>query len=124
MSNPLEAIGHGVKVAAEDVVKGVADAIEFLPKAEKVIATAIKDDPQVKTAVLELVKQAEAVIGDTASAAADKGINLADDAKALADAEAFFTWFKTSFVPLVEQIYAEVKTDLATPAPVAAPSAS
>jgi hypothetical protein len=114
MSNPIEKIGHDIKVAAVDTAKGIVKVVEFLPKAEQVIATAIKDQPQVKTAVLSLVQQATTVIGDVATDAADKGINLAADSKTLADAEAFFTYFKNSFVPLVEAVYDEVKADLSS----------
>lgn len=120
MSNIFSDIGHGVEVAGKDVAKGavevgkaVADVFEFLPKAEAVIASAIKEQPEVKTAVLDLVKQATTVIGDLATDAADKGINLTSDAKTLADAESFFAYFKSTFIPLVEQLYGEIKSDLA-----------
>ena len=120
MGNVFETIGHDIKVGAEDVGKGVEKGvefaivhpIEFCVKAEAVIASAVKDSPEVKTAVLGLVKQATGVIGDVATATAEKGINLADDAKALADAEAFFNYFKSTFIPLVESLYAEVKADV------------
>jgi hypothetical protein len=85
------------------------EVVEFLPKAEKVIASAIKDQPAVRAAVLTLVEKAGSVIGDVTVATADKGINLAADAKTLADAESFFTWFKTNFIPVIEQLYSEVK---------------
>jgi len=52
------------------------------------------------------------VIGDTATAAASKGINLAQDAKALSDAEAFFSYFKSTFIPLVESVYREITADV------------
>lgn len=120
MDNVFEEISHGVKVGAVDVAKGVEKGveyaivhpIEFCIKAEKIIASAIKDQPEVKAAVLDLVKQATGVIGDVAEDVAEKGINLQDDAKTLADAEAFFTYFKDNFIPLVEKLYAEVKADI------------
>jgi hypothetical protein len=56
------------------------------------------------------------VVGDVATDAAEKGINLTQDAKTLADAEAFFTWFKASFIPVVEQVYSALKTDVTGPA--------
>jgi hypothetical protein len=46
------------------------------------------------------------------SVAAGKGIDLAADARALADAEAFFGYFKSIFVPLVEKVYSEVAADI------------
>jgi hypothetical protein len=120
MGNVFETIGHDVKVGAEDVAKGVEKGveygivhpIEFLIKAEKVLASAIKDQPEIKDAVLALVKQASGVIGDVSTDVAEKGLNLQDDAKTLADAEAFFTYFKDKFIPLVEMVYAEVKADV------------
>jgi hypothetical protein len=112
MSNPIEAIGHGLKVAAEDVAKAVEYPIEFLVKAEKVLASAIQNQPAIKTAVLNMIKQAETVIADTSTVVADKGFDLTVDAKALADAEAFFGYFKNTFVPLVEKVYSEVTVDL------------
>lgn len=117
MSNPLTAVGHAVKTAAVDITTGVVDVFEFLPKAERVFASAIKDQPEVKSAILQLVQRAETVVADTGTAAADQGVNLAADAKTLADAEAFFAWFRNTFIPLVEQIYSEVKQDLSSPAP-------
>jgi hypothetical protein len=116
MSNPIahaaEVVGHDIKIAAVDTEHAIVKTVEFLPKAEKLIASAIKDQPEVKSAVLDLVTQATAVIGDVTIDVADKGINLAADAKTLADAEAFFTYFKNTFIPLVESIYSEVKTDV------------
>jgi hypothetical protein len=110
--NSIEAVGHDIKVAAEDVAKGVAYPLQFLVKAESVIASAIKDQPAVRTAVLDLINKAQVVIADGVGAAADKGMDLASDAKTLADAESFFSYFNSAFIPLVEQIYAEVKTDV------------
>lgn len=112
MSNPIEKIGHDLKVAAVDTEHVIVRTVEFLPKAAAVIASAIKDQPEVKTAVLSLISQATVVIGDVATDAADKGIDLAADAKTLADAEAFFDYFRSTFVPLVEAVYAEVKADV------------
>jgi hypothetical protein len=113
MSNPFVAIGHGLKVAAADTEHVIVEAVEFLPKAERVIASAIKDEPTVKQAVLDLVKNAEQVFADGAVAVAGKGVDLVSDAKVLADAEAFFAYFKTEFCPLIEKLYGEVKADLA-----------
>lgn len=112
MSNVFETVGHDLRIAAVDVAKGVEYPIEFLVKTEAVIASAIKDQPEIKSAVLNMIQQAQVVIADTVGAVADKGIDLTADAKALADAEAFFEYFKNTFIPLVEQIYSEVKADL------------
>jgi hypothetical protein len=112
IEHAVEVVAHDVKVAAVDTAHVVVKVVEFLPKAEKVIATAIKDDPEVKAAVLDLVKQATAVIGDVSTDVADKGINLAAGSKTLVDAEQFFSYFKSEFIPMVESVYAEIKTDV------------
>jgi len=119
MGNPLEAIGHGIKIGAEDlgkvVVKGVdvgiVHPIEFALKAEKVIATAIKDQPIVRQAVVALVQQATAVINDFKTDVSDGFINLRADEQTLKDAEAFFNWFKSSFIPTMEQVYGDIAAD-------------
>ena len=120
MGNPFEAIGHGIKTGAEDVgkavVKGVDVAIvqpiEFVVKAEKVISTAIKDQPIVHDAVMAMVKQATAVVDDFKADVSDGFINLSADEKTLKDAEAFFNWFKSTFIPQIEQVYGDVAAEV------------
>ena len=119
MDNPLDAIGHGIKVGVVDAGKGIAKGvdvaivqpIEFAVKAEKVIATAIKDQPIVKDAIMELVKQANTVIDDFKTDVSDGLINLRADEKTLNDAEAFFNWFKSTFIPNMEQVYGDLSAD-------------
>jgi hypothetical protein len=119
MSNPLEAIGHGIQAGVKDVgkvvVKGVDVAIvhpiQFTLKAEKVIATAIKDQPVVRDAVVAMVKQATTVIDDFNTDVAGGFINLRADEKTLQDAEAFFNWFKSQFIPQMEQVYGDLEAD-------------
>ncbi len=120
MGNPLEAIGHGIETGAKDVgkvvVKGVDVAIvqpiEFVAKAEKVISTAIKDQPIVRDAVVALVKQATTVLDDFKTAVGDSLIDLRADEQTLKDAEAFFNWFKSTFIPQMEQVYGDLSADV------------
>ena len=120
MANPLEAIGHGIKVGAEDVGKTVAKGvdvaivqpIEFAVKAEKVISTAIKDQPIVRDAVVALVKQATTVIDDFKTDVGGDFINLKADEQTLKDAEAFFNWFKSTFIPQIEQVYGDIASEV------------
>lgn len=120
MGNPLEAIGHGIETGAKDVgkavVKGVDVAIvqpiEFVVKAEKVISTAIKDQPIVRDAVVAMVKQATTVIDDFKTDVSDGFINLSADQQTLKDAEAFFNWFKSTFIPQIEQVYGDISADV------------
>ncbi len=101
MDNPLDAIGHGIKVGVVDAGKGIAKGVdvsivqpfEFELKAEKVIATAIKDQPIVRDAVTSLLKQATTVINDFKTDVGDGFIDLKADEQTLKDAEAFFNWF-------------------------------
>jgi len=117
MDNPLEAIGNGIKVGVTDVGKGVAKGldvaivqpIQSAVKAEKVIATAIKDQPIVRDAVVALVNQATTVINDFKTNVSDGFINLRADEQTLKDAEAFFNWFKSSFIPSMEQVYGDIE---------------
>jgi len=119
MSNPFEDIGHGIQTGVEDVGKAVVTGvdvvivqpIEFVVKAEKVIATAVKDQPIVKDAIMELVKQANTVIDDFKTDVSDGLINLRADEKTLNDAEAFFNWFKSTFIPNMEQVYGDLSAD-------------
>jgi len=75
------------------------------------LGTALKDTPEVKTAVVALIKAAEAVDVDAVGAIAAKGIDLPEDLKAIADVQAFFALFKKSFVPTVEAAYKDVEAD-------------
>jgi hypothetical protein len=120
MGNPLETLGHDIKVGAVDIGKDVAKGvdvaivqpIEFVVKAEKVISTAVKDQPIVRDAVMALVKQATTVIDDFKTDVSDGLINLSADEQTLKDAEAFFNWFKSTFIPTIEKVYGDVSADV------------
>ena len=81
-------------------------------KAEKVIATALKDQPIVRDAVTALIKQANVVIDDFKTDIGDGFINLKADEQTLKDAEAFFNWFKSSFIPTMEKVYGDISADV------------
>jgi hypothetical protein len=120
MGNVFEGIGHDIKASAEDVGKGVAKGIDvavvrpiqFTVKAEKVIASAIKDQPVIRDAVASLVQQATTVIDDFKTNVAEGLIDLKADEQTLRDAEIFFNWFKSSFIPTVEQVYGNIAADI------------
>jgi len=96
----------------KDIVEAPVELINWGFKAEKVLATAIKDQPQLKTVLTALIKQAESIGTAGIAAAGGSGLNLTADATVLADAEAFFAYVKSNVVPLVESIYGEVKADV------------
>ena len=120
MGNPLDAIGHGIETGVKDVGKvvvggvnrAIVQPIEFAVKAEKVISTAIKDQPIVRDAVETLVKQATTVITDFKTDVADGFINLRADEKTLQDAEAFFNWFRSTFIPQMEKVYGDLSPEI------------
>jgi len=105
VANVIETIG-------KDILHGVEFPFVYTAKAIKVLNSAIKDQPEIKAAVIDLIKQAETVIGDTAKDVSEKGLVLTDDTKTLADAEAFFQYFRDQFCPLVAKVYSEVASDL------------
>lgn len=104
----VEKIEH----VGEDIAKAVEYPILFAEKAEKVIGTAIKNDPAVKAILLSLVTQAESVAKLTAADVAEKGLNFADDEATLAAVEAFFTYVKVTVIPGIEAIYGQIKVDV------------
>ena len=107
MSNPLSTIGHGIEVAAKDIVK----VVDFLPHVVSLLNTAIKNEPQVKTLIQTLITEAGTVISTGGTAVASEGTNLLADAATLAAAEAFFTYFKNIFLPAAESLYKDLAAD-------------
>jgi hypothetical protein len=112
--NKFEAAVEDAGKVALNVVDGkyIDEAITWTEKAASVLATAIKDQPALKTALTTLVTKAEAIGADAVTDAAGKGLDLASDAKTLADVEALFAWIMSTLVPLIESVYAEVETDV------------
>jgi hypothetical protein len=108
MANKIERIAETV---GKDIVKGIEYPFVHTVQFVAVLNSCIKGTPAVKSAVIDLVKQAETVISDCGTDVADKGIDLTEDLKTLADAKAFFMYFKDVFVPLVETIYHEILAD-------------
>lgn len=92
--------------------KYIVEALLWTEKAAAVLGTVIKEQPDLKATLTELVSKAEAIGADIVADAAGKGLNLAADAKTLADVEEFFSWFTTTVVPLIESVYGELKTDI------------
>ncbi|HEY1983778.1 MAG TPA: hypothetical protein VGG85_00125 [Terracidiphilus sp.] len=119
MSNPFVDIGKGIVDVGKDVGKGVVTGvdvaivhpIEEALKAEKVISTALKDQPIVRDAVVTLVNQASAVINDFKTNVNDGLFNLRQDEQTIKDAEAFFNWFKSTFIPRMEEVYGDIAAD-------------
>ena len=107
MSNVFETIGT-------DVLKGVEAPFKFIDKAEQVLATAIKDEPELKTVITTLVQKASTIGAAVTLDVSEKGVNLIDDATTLSELKDFFTYFNASVVPVIESVYGQVKTDVAS----------
>lgn len=108
--NPINAIEH----VAEDVVKGIEYPFSHLAQAIKVISTAIKDQPEIKNAVVILIEKCDAIGVDAMKDIGEKGLNLSDDldtARKIAD---LGDYLKTSFFPLVVKVFGEIKADVTT----------
>jgi hypothetical protein len=84
------------------------------------------DAPELRAALVGLVGYAEAVGGDIAVDSSADGLNVTADLATLKAAADLITYFRTTVLPIVEQVYGQVKTDTATtvaasPAPAAPP---
>ncbi len=91
------------------------------------IEKGIVDAPEAKTLVVGLVQQFEALGPDGLAAITGEGMNFVADEKTFADAVNVFKYFKNTFVPGIEKIYADVKADVTgstSTAAAAAPAAS
>jgi hypothetical protein len=117
MTNPIihgiedaaEATGHAIHEAVD---YAIVNPIEFLAKAEAVIATAITSEPELKTATLGLVKQFDAIGADTIADIASKGLDVNTDLKTFVDVQNLFRFFTASFMPAVEQVYGQIQSDI------------
>ena len=114
MSNILVTVGKNVETVAVKVEEGVVKALSVSEKTLAILTTSLKDEPELKATIVGLITAAEKIIADGSTATAAKGINIAADASTLADAEAFFTYFKSSFIPVVESVFTDLTTSVAT----------
>jgi hypothetical protein len=107
-----ESFGEKVLHGLEDVAEFPVKLITWGEKAEKVLSSAIGDQPELKTVLTTLVAKAESIGSAGLTAGAGSGLNLVADSAVLADATDFFTYVKATVVPLIESIYDQVKTDV------------
>jgi len=112
MNNIAETIAHGIKIGAEDVAHAAEEVVGAIPKVISVLGTALRDEPAVKSAVVDLVKEFGTLTADGALAVAAKGADLTEDAAMVSASVQFLTYFKDTFVPVVEKLFGEVKADI------------
>jgi hypothetical protein len=108
MSNPII---HGLEVAGKDALKVIEYPFARTAQFVAVVGTALKDEPEVKAAIVGLVKAAETVIADASEDVATKGIDIPEDLQTVTDVKAFFAYFSGTFLPAVEAAYKDIDAD-------------
>ena len=114
-----------IKKIGEKVISIVEYPIKHAIQIAELLGTAEKDAPEVKTAIVGLVEQFDAIGPDAIAIYASKGVNVAADLDALAKLQALFQYFSGTFVPAIEAAYTDLKSDIpspATPTPNPAPA--
>jgi hypothetical protein len=106
--NPVSA----VEKVGEKILHGVEAPFKFIVRAERVLETAIHDQPELKSTLTTLVQKCENIGVDAMRNVGERGLDLSDDlktAEAIADLGLFIS---STLVPLVERLYGEIKTDV------------
>jgi hypothetical protein len=112
MSNVFTKIGDGIKDVAVDVAHGVEEVFTVAGKVEKVLATALSSEGDLKAGIVQVVALGEKVVADGAVDWSAKGLNLISDAQTVADVQALFSYLQSTFFPLVTKVYGEVVADV------------
>jgi hypothetical protein len=98
------------------------DVVTFGEKLGVIFTQLQADSPELRTALTGLVSKLEAVGGDATLEIASDGSNLPEYFALANDSVAAVKYFRASVLPVIEQVYAQLKGDFA-PAP-AAPAAA
>lgn len=107
-SADISNVGHKILLGLEYPEKWVAKAIS-------VTATAIEEEPELKTVVQNVARDGVLIAAQVAKVVAAQGRNLADDAGLLGEIQNFFLGdIGGQLVPIVEKLYGEVKVDLSS----------
>jgi len=112
MANIIQDIGKGIEVVGKDTKKVAEDVFIALPKVITVLSTAIKDNDEVKGAVLGLVSNAAPVIADVEVDILSKGLNLPSDLATIQALWQFAVYFKSEFLPVIESVYEQIDVDI------------
>ena len=112
-----------IKKIGEKVISIVEWPIKHSVQVAELLGTAIEDEPEVKTAIVGLVQQFEAIGADTAADIAANGLNLASDVKTVADVQVLFKYFTSTFIPAIEKAFSDFQVDVSGTPATAAPTA-
>jgi hypothetical protein len=111
-----------IKTSAGTVLHVIEAPFEDIGKIAAILKTGVADEPEVKAGVVQLVSLGEKAFGDGSTAVAGKGLNIFADEATIADIQAFGTYFTSTFIPMVKNVYGEVVADLNAPAVTPAPA--
>lgn len=107
--NPVEKV-------FEKIGKAIAWPFVHATEVIEVLTTALKDEPEVKTAIVGLVQQIQALVKDGSIAIAADGLNVPDDVATVAAAQTLFAYVTGTFLPTLESAYKDEKSDVETAA--------
>lgn len=99
------------------VGKAIAWPFEHSIQVIETLSAALKDEPEVKTAIVGLVSQIKTLTEDGAVAVAAKGIDVPDDLATVAAAQTLFAYVTQTFLPAIEAAYKDVETAAKVPTP-------
>ena len=105
-----------------DVENVVKEPIAIATKVKTIFEQVTEDTPQLRTVFIGLVSKLEAVGGDITAVVNADGVNISGDVQTFQDAAAAISYFRATVLPVVEQVYGQIKTDFAAPAAAAAPA--
>jgi hypothetical protein len=113
-----------LKTVLAKIGKVIAWPFEHASQVIETLSTALKDEPEVKTAVVGLVSQIETLTKDGAVAVAAHGIDIPDDLAEVAAAQALWAYVKGTFLPAIEAAYKDVEAAVKVPSPAEAVAAA
>lgn len=99
---------------AHDCLKVIEAPFTYAAKAEKVLATALKNEPELKTTIATLIQKCETIASDGVKDVAERGLNIPDDLATLHAIQDLGAYIRATVEPLIVRLYGELKIDVAT----------
>ncbi len=94
MANILTTVDTAISTAESDIVKGVKLVSHVYTTVEQKINGFLKDEPQLVSALGDLIEKGEIFLAAAAPAIGEKGLSLPADSAAFAALEAFLSSFE------------------------------
>jgi hypothetical protein len=108
MADIFAKAGQAVATVETDVAKGVAWVSHLYDEVSSKLSAFEKTEPQVVSAVTDLVQKGEVFLAASVPAISDKGLDLPADSAAFAALKAFLSSFEAA-VTTLKQLVAEAK---------------